>query len=164
MSVIKFKIQYFCGFRFNTRDNFLCPVQNKCFLPSKHSFETRTGPAGRPGTGRPGPGTGPGLIKNPFGSWPGETWSTCRVDLSKPSWDPAFYIYIKKWNDVVVTIGRWKMTLLPLLFLLDMGLHHIHTIWRRGLEQFIQIKTSSSRYYSSTSLLLLLWITRWSHY
>ena len=52
------------------------------------------------------------------------------------------------------------MTLLSLLFLLDMGLYHIHTIWRRGLEQFIQIKTSSSRYYSPTSLLLLLWITK----
>ena len=31
-----------------------------------HSFETRTGPAGRPGHE-----TGPGLSKNPPGSWPG---------------------------------------------------------------------------------------------
>ena len=33
-----------------------------------HSFETRTGLAGQPG-----PGTGPGLSKNPLGSWLSET-------------------------------------------------------------------------------------------
>jgi hypothetical protein len=33
-----------------------------------------------PGPGRPGPGTGPGLSKNPPRSWPGETRSTRRVD------------------------------------------------------------------------------------
>lgn len=33
-----------------------------------------------PGPGRPGPETGPGLSKNPFRSWPGETRSTRRVD------------------------------------------------------------------------------------
>ena len=44
----------------------------------KHSFKTRTGPAGRPG--RPGPETDPGGGKNPLGNWPGETRSTRRVD------------------------------------------------------------------------------------
>jgi len=39
----------------------------------RYSFETRTGPEGQPGTG-------PSLSKNPLGSWPGETWSTWRVD------------------------------------------------------------------------------------
>jgi hypothetical protein len=37
-----------------------------------------------PGPGRPGHGTGPGLSKNPPGSWPGETRSTRRVDPGKP--------------------------------------------------------------------------------
>ena len=38
----------------------------------------KPGPARRvdPGPGRPGPGTGPGLSKNPLGSWPGGTRST----------------------------------------------------------------------------------------
>ena len=43
-------------------------------------FKTRTGPAGRPGPGRPGPETGPGGGKNPLGNWPGETRSTRWVD------------------------------------------------------------------------------------
>jgi hypothetical protein len=36
-----------------------------------YNFETRTDPPGRPG-----PGTGPGLSKNPPGSWPDKTRST----------------------------------------------------------------------------------------
>jgi len=44
------------------------------------SFKTRTGSAGRPGSGRPGPGTGPGGGKNLLWSWPGKTRSTRRVD------------------------------------------------------------------------------------
>ena len=46
------------------------------------SIVLKPGPARRvdPGPGRPGPGTGPGLSKNPPGSWPGETRSTRRVN------------------------------------------------------------------------------------
>jgi hypothetical protein len=42
----------------------------------------KPGPARRvdPGPGWPGHGTGPGLSKNPPGSWPGKTRSTQRVD------------------------------------------------------------------------------------
>ena len=47
------------------------------------SFETRTGPAGRPGLG-----TSPGLSKNPPGSWPGKTRSTRRVDPGKLGYLP----------------------------------------------------------------------------
>jgi hypothetical protein len=36
--------------------------------PSYHSFKTRPDPAGRPGAG-----TGPGLMKNQLGIWPGKT-------------------------------------------------------------------------------------------
>jgi len=46
---------------------------------SNHSFETRTGPAGRPG-----PGTGPGLSKILLGNWPGETRST-----GDSTWNPG---------------------------------------------------------------------------
>jgi hypothetical protein len=49
------------------------------FVRKEHSFETRTGPAGRPG-----PETGPGLSKNPLRSWPGETRSTHLIDPGKP--------------------------------------------------------------------------------
>jgi len=45
-----------------------------------YNFETRTDPAGRPG-----PGTGPGLSKNPPESWPDETRSTQNPgDSGKP--------------------------------------------------------------------------------
>ena len=53
----------------------------------------KPGPARRvdPGPGRPGPGTGPGLSKNPLGSWPGGTRST-RVNPVETR--PVFiYIY-----------------------------------------------------------------------
>jgi hypothetical protein len=42
----------------------------------------KPGPARRvdPGPGRPGPGTDPGLSKNPHGSWSGEIRSTRWVD------------------------------------------------------------------------------------
>ena len=60
-----------------------------------HSFETRTGP-----TGRPGPGTGPGPSKNPPGSWPGETRAT-RVNPAETR--SFFYIYTQMWNYVVLT-------------------------------------------------------------
>ena len=54
-------------------------------------FKTWTGPAGRPG-----PGTGQGGGKNPFGSWPGETRSTRQVDPGPgpPGWDPVYFFYI----------------------------------------------------------------------
>jgi hypothetical protein len=58
----------------------------------------KLGPARRvdPGPGRPGPGTGPGGGKNPFGSWPGETRSTRQVDPgpSPPGWDPVYFFFI----------------------------------------------------------------------
>jgi len=58
----------------------------------KHSFETWTGPAGRPG-----PGTGLGLSKNLPGSWPGKTPSTWNLgDLGKPDWDPVFFFLIQR--------------------------------------------------------------------
>jgi hypothetical protein len=44
-----------------------------------------------PGPGRSGHGTGPGLSKNPSGSWTGETRSTRRVDPGKPDWDPIYF-------------------------------------------------------------------------
>jgi hypothetical protein len=59
---------------------------------SNHSFETQTGPAGRPR-----PKTGLGLSKNSLGSWPGEIRSTWNSgDASKPGWNPtSLYIDIK---------------------------------------------------------------------
>jgi hypothetical protein len=44
-----------------------------------------------PGPGQPGPGTGPGLGKNPSGSWPGGTWSTW---VNPAETQPFIYIYI----------------------------------------------------------------------
>jgi len=43
-----------------------------------------------PGFGRPGPRTGPGGGKNPFGNWPGKTRST-RVN---PDETQLFFIYV----------------------------------------------------------------------
>ena len=67
-----------------------------CYL--EHSFETRTGSADRPGHG-----TGPGLSKNPPGSWPGETRST-RVNPVETR--PLFYIYVCVC--VCVTMSFWR--------------------------------------------------------
>jgi len=54
----------------------------------------KPGPARRvdPGPGRPGPGTGPGLSKNPRGSWPGETRST-RVNPAETQL-PSFFCFL----------------------------------------------------------------------
>jgi len=48
-----------------------------------------------PGPGRPGPGTGPGLSKNPAGSWPGETRSTQNPAETRL---PSFFVF--KWLSV----------------------------------------------------------------
>ena len=52
----------------------------------------KPGPARRvdPGPGRPGPRTGPGLSKNPLGSWPGETRAT-RVNPTETR--PLFFFF-----------------------------------------------------------------------
>jgi hypothetical protein len=66
----------------------LVSVENSGILPSSYcvlSFKRgiiivlKPGPARRVNPG-PGHGTGPGLSKNPPGSWPGETRPTRRVD------------------------------------------------------------------------------------
>jgi hypothetical protein len=64
------------------------------FTNNNHSFETRPGPAGRPGSV-----AGPGLSKKQARNWPGETRSTRRVDPGpgRPGQTrlrPGFYIYI----------------------------------------------------------------------
>jgi hypothetical protein len=57
----------------------------------------KLGPAWRvdPRPGQPGPGTGPGLSKNPSGSWPGETRSTRnRVTRANPAETRPLFLYI----------------------------------------------------------------------
>jgi hypothetical protein len=51
--------------------------------PLNHSLKPRPARRVDPGPSRLGPGTGPGVGKNPIGRWPGETWST-RQDSGHP--------------------------------------------------------------------------------
>jgi hypothetical protein len=95
----------------------LAPCWFDCILVESNitkyeCFKTRTGPAGRPG-----PGTGPGGVKNPLGNWPGQTRST--RDPVKPRWDPVnFFVIltvIKRcsfWLSKMPKTWRWLCLLL----------------------------------------------------